>query len=151
MIDAKTLQDVSIFSDLSPEQLTNVAKAGSQRIVAEGELVFEKGSKSNEVFVLIEGRVQITIELSRSTEQAPVHTVLPGRIFGEFELVSDIERTANARAIKDSIFFILERDAFEQLAEKDPDLGYRVLRQLTKVLVGRIIKTTHELRASLMF
>ena len=103
------------------------------------------------MYVLLEGRIQISVKMSRDTEQAPVHTVVPGSVFGEFALVSDSLRSATAVATQDSSCFVFTREAFEQLSERDPHLGYRMTRNLAEILVGRIVKTTRDLRASLMF
>jgi len=151
MADIAGLKQVPLFEGLSDEQLEAIAARGEQRSLAEGDLVFEEGSEGHEMFVLLDGRVQITIEMSRASEQAPVHTVVEGHVFGEFALLTGIERSATARALKDSTCFVLSREGFEALAAQDPHFGYQVLKRLTEVLVGRMVKTTRELRASLMF
>lgn len=151
MIDIRVLREIPLFADLTDDQLGAVAARGEERAVANGETVFEQHSDDDELFVLLEGRVQISIEMNRPTEQAPVHTVTEGKVFGEFALLAGMKRSATARTVKDSRFFVLNRASFEALAEQDPLLGYRMLRQLTGVLVGRIVKTTQELRSSLLF
>ena len=151
MLDSRILKEVPLFKDLSDEQLAAIVASGSKRELAEGELVFAERTDGDEMFILLEGRVQITIEMSRESEQAPVHTVTEGKVFGEFALLAGMKRSATARTIKDCRFFVLNRTDFQALAEEDPKLGYTVLRQLTEVLVGRIVKTTQELRSSLMF
>ena len=77
--------------------------------------------------------------------------MVPGRVFGEFALLAGAERSATARASKDATCFVLSRGDFRALAEADPELGYRVLDELSQILVGRIVKTTQELRSSLLF
>lgn len=145
------IKKTQIFSKLDDEQLKAIGAHGEERKIKEGELVFEEGKPGEAVYLLVDGRVQITIEMSHATEQAPVHTVVPGRVFGEFALVGNHDRSATARATKDCTIFRLSREAFLELAEEDPRLGYAVLWELSQVLVGRLIKTTRELRASLMF
>jgi CRP-like cAMP-binding protein len=145
------LRQASIFAKLTDDQLGKIAAGGEERRIEDGDLVFREGDSGHEAYVVVEGRVQITMEMDRSTEQTPVHTVAPGDLFGEFALVSDHERSASARAIKDTVLFTFSRGAFEKLCEEDPKLGYSVLYELSQILVGRLIKTTRELRASLMF
>lgn len=151
MTEAEVLKPVPLLEGLSEVQLEAIAARGEEREVVAGAVVFEEGSDGHELFLLLEGKVQITIEMRRADEQVPVHTVVPGHVFGEFALLAGMERSATARAMQDSRFFVLSRRAFEELAEQDPLLGFCVLRHLTEVLVGRIVKTTHELRLSLMF
>jgi CRP/FNR family transcriptional regulator, cyclic AMP receptor protein len=151
MANIDILKKASLLAGLTDGQLKSLDSCGETRKLAQDEVVFEEGALGDEVFVLLDGRVQITMEMSRKTEQAPVHTVLPGSVFGEFALATSAKRSATAVGLKDSSVFVISRDAFEQLAAKDPALGYRVMQNLSEILVGRIIKTTRELRASLMF
>jgi CRP-like cAMP-binding protein len=151
MSDVKLLAPISLFAGLTEAQLEEIAGAGEHHTFAEGHQIFHEGDEGNEMYVLLEGRVQITVEMSHASEQAPVHTVTPGSVFGEFAIVTGSERSATAVATKDATCFVLPRNTFEQLAEQDPHLGYRVTRNLAEILCGRIIKTTRELRASLMF
>lgn len=151
MPDIEILKQAEIFTGLGEDQLQKIARAGEKKKVADGELVFREGERGHEVYIVLDGRIQITVEMSLPTEQAPVHTVTEGKVFGEFALVSDHERSASARAIKDTEVFAFSRESFLKLADEDPHLGYKVLHELGQILVGRLIKTTKELRSSLMF
>ncbi len=151
MTKPELIRKATIFQGLSDEQIARVQNHGEYRSAAEGDTIFAEGSAGQSLFVLLEGRVQISVKMSRDSEQAPVHTVIPGDVFGEFALVADHERSALARATQESRYFALKREAFRELAEEDPRLGYVVLRDMGEILVERIIKTTHELRESLMF
>lgn len=151
MANIDILSKAALLAGLSRAQLESLEACGETRGLAQDEVVFEEGALGDEIFLLLDGRVQITVEMSRKTEQAPVHTVLPGSIFGEFALAASAKRSATAIGLKDCSFFVFTRDAFHELAAKDPALGYRVMQNLSEILVGRIIKTTRELRASLMF
>jgi len=151
MANIDILKKTTLFAGLSGAQLMALESGGETRLLARDAVVFEEGTPGDEVFVLLDGRVQITVEMSRKTEQAPVHTVLPGSVFGEFALATTADRSATAIALKDCSFFVFSRGTFQQLAAEDPSLGYRVMQNLGEILVGRITKTTRELRASLMF
>ncbi len=151
MANIDILKKASLLVGFTDTQLKSLESCGETRDLAQDEVVFEEGAPGDEIFVLLDGRVQITMEMSRKTEQAPVHTVLPGSVFGEFALAESAKRSATAVTLQDCTFFVITRDAFRQLATKDPALGYLVMQNLSEILVGRIIKTTRELRASLMF
>ncbi|MFH2009946.1 MAG: cyclic nucleotide-binding domain-containing protein [bacterium] len=151
MSEFKLLENTTLFAGLDKAQLERLQGIGQRHTYRDGDVIFEEGDSGHDVYVLLEGRIQITVKMSRDTEQAPVHTIVPGSVFGEFALVSDSERSATAQATKDSTCFVFTRESFEQLSEQDPHLGYRVTRNLAEILVGRIVKTTRDLRASLMF
>jgi len=151
MKEHELIADATIFRGLDDGQLRRIAERGTLRGFSEGEVVVEEGTPGESIFVLVEGRLQVTMELDRPSENVPVNLLAPGDVLGEFALVSDHQRSATARAIRDSRLFELETEAFRELAGEDPLLGYRVLDNTGRILVGRLIKTTRELRASLMF
>ena len=151
MSDIDILKNASLFQGLDDNQIKKIAERGERRKVADGDVVFEEGEEGHEVFVVLGGRVQITVQMGHKAEQAPVHTIVEGKVFGEFSLCSDEKRTATARAMKDTVLFVFNRDEFVKWAEEDPRFGYMVMKNLSQILVGRIKKTTGELRSSLMF
>lgn len=146
-----SLAEASLLRGLTTAEVAHLESCGEMRGYRDGETIFVQGSPGDEVFILMGGRVMITVAMELASQQAPVHTVVPGKVFGEFALVADHERSASAVAVKDSVCFVLSRQAFHRLAGTDPHLGYVVLRDLGEILVGRIIKTTQELRASLLY
>ena len=145
------LKSSSIFEGLTDKQLKSIVEAGDEKKIKDGTQIFHEGDAGHECYLLIDGRVQISVQMGNSTEQAPVHTVIPGSIFGEFSLVSDGARSATAHTSEECTCFVFTREQFEAVAEKDPQLGFQVTRNLAEILVGRITKTTRELRSSLMF
>jgi CRP-like cAMP-binding protein len=151
MTKPENLRIACLFANLDDDPLAKVSARGERRDVSQGEVIFKEGSAGDDIFLLLEGRVQCTVAMAHKSEQAPVHTVVAGDIFGEFSLIAEHPRSATAVAIQDSVYFTLTRKAFRDLADQNPRLGYVVLRDLGEILIDRIIKTTQELRASLLF
>lgn len=151
MTDLDRLRSCTLFEGLSEPQLDRILTEAERRSAVEGEPFFAEGDGGREVYVLLEGRVQISVRMSCESEQVPVHTVVPGHVFGEFALVADHQRSATALASQPASCVVFSREQLEALAEEDPRLGYLVLRNLGRIVVERLIKTTQELRASLMF
>lgn len=80
-----------------------------------------------------------------------IHTILPGKLFGEFAFIDGEPRSASAVAIKPSTVFKIPRAALYNAFEEDKAMGYIVMRNLSRILARRIRQTAHELRASLMW
>jgi CRP-like cAMP-binding protein len=149
MPDAKLPAGAPLFAGLDPEQLAALETLGEERRYVEGDTIFQEGKAGTHLYCVLDGRVEITLALDAAGEEAPVHTVLPGSIFGEFVLFTGAPRTATARAVRDTRILALPREGLGELFERDPRLGYLLMRNLCGILVGRINKTTKDLRASL--
>lgn len=145
------LENVRLFEGLSPQQLTRIEAAGQMRDYSIGDTIFQEGDEGTHVYCLLEGRVEISLALGDTGDQAPVHTSTPGSVFGEFVLFQSVKRSATARATKQVEILAVDVDALRRFFDEDPQAGYKTMDNLCRILVERISKTTSELRSSLMW
>ena len=145
------LKNVDILADLTKDELDQLVKLARVREFSENTEIFHEGDPGSELFILLEGRVVIEIHLKLQSEKAAVHTVGEGQVFGEVALADGGARSATATAVKRSKLLSIARQDLESLIEKDPRIGYVIMRNFSRTLCSRIRKSTKELRASLMF
>ena len=116
----------------------------------EGQEIFHEASTESDIYLLVEGRVQVNVELGKS-EHATFHTILPGKLFGEFSFIEKQPRSATAIAIKPSKIIQFARDELIQLFEKNNHIGYNIMFNMSRILARRIRQSGHELKSSLMW
>ncbi len=94
-----------------------------------GERIIQRGDTSREVFVLLEGRVDVSIPVAgeRSTRIA---TLAPGALFGEMALLSHAPRSADLVAHGVVRCLRLDADGLEALRETHPDSAWHLLRAI---------------------
>jgi len=99
------------------------------------EVIFDEGEEGQGLFVVLSGRVKITLPVD-------VDTVLielgPGAFFGEVALLDQSVRTAQARAIEDAEIVALFRTEFYSLLETHSGIASRISFQLARVLAARL-------------
>lgn len=139
-----------LFKGLNPDQLKQIAATAVKETFDENQEVFHEKSTESDIYILTEGRVQIVGALGK-TDSATIHTILPGKLFGEFAFIDGEPRSATAVALEKSTVFKLPRLALNSLLEKDSAIGFLVMRNLSRILARRIRQTAHELRSSLMW
>jgi CRP/FNR family transcriptional regulator, cyclic AMP receptor protein len=93
--------------------------------VPKGAIIFRQGDKGNEMFVISEGRVRLTI--GTGGQQKEVAVLGSGEFFGELSLLSDEARTATAEAVEDSTLLAIGRDVFAVLMQDDLDIVFRMM------------------------
>jgi CRP/FNR family cyclic AMP-dependent transcriptional regulator len=93
--------------------------------VPKGSLIFRQGDPGDEMFVISQGRVQLTI----GTEgfEREVGVLGAGDFFGELSLLSDAPRTATAQALEDSTLLAIGRDVFAMMVQDDLDIVFRMM------------------------
>ena len=94
---------------------------------AKGDLVLEEGKKSNRLYVLKSGKVEVvkqTVELTR--------IFIPGSIFGEVSVLLDQTHTANVQAVTESTFYVV--DDAKTFLRSNLDFNYHVSTLLARRL-----------------
>jgi CRP-like cAMP-binding protein len=121
-----SLRRAPLFADLSKDELQQLARVTEDLEVGEGKVLCREGEPAQEFFVIIEGEVEVTRQGRR------LSTLSDGDFFGEIALLEDIPRTATVTAKKPLRFFVLTRQAFWGMVDRNPEVERKVLRALAK-------------------
>ena len=99
------------------------------------KIIFRQGSNSNCAFIIGSGSVEIV----KDTEEGEkvIGILKENEIFGEMGLIDGQPRSASARALEDSVMYIITRDNFDILVQKNP----KALLPILKVLTSRLRET----------
>jgi CRP/FNR family transcriptional regulator, cyclic AMP receptor protein len=125
---ADALARCPFFADLSRNELRELAKVTEDMEVEEGKALTREGASGSEFFVIVDGEVSVTKNGSE------IRTLGPGDFFGEISLLEDRPRTATVTAKTRLRFFVLTRQAFRSLLDRQPELEKKVMRALEERL-----------------
>ena len=108
-----------------------------QRTVLKHNVIFTEGSKGDEAYLLVDGKVEISGAVDGRKK---VFAILqPVSMFGEMALfLDDRGRTATAIALEDSKVVVLNRDDLEGFIEAAPP----AIAAMLNTLVARLKSTT---------
>ena len=97
-----------------------------------GETIFREGDVGTEMFVVHEGRVEISTRVQE--EDRPLAVLEKGDFFGEMALLEDLPRTASAKALTPVRLLQINGSTFDQLLRDNPEVAVRMMRKLSKRL-----------------
>jgi CRP-like cAMP-binding protein len=129
------LKNVILFKDLPMRELRMVDEMLHERRYLADEVIFDEGEEGQGLFVVLQGRIRVF------RSDTPSDTLLefgPGSFFGEVALLDQSVRTAQARAIEDSLIVALFRAEFYSLLETHSSIASRISFQLARVLATRL-------------
>ncbi|HEV3282955.1 MAG TPA: FAD-dependent oxidoreductase [Solirubrobacteraceae bacterium] len=109
------------FPVLSAAQLAEVAAFGHEQAVAAGELLFEAGEASYQMFVILEGEAEV-VRLEGS-EARPIAVYGPGGFVGELNLLTGQRRSVTARATRAGRVLVIEQAEFRRLMSLRPAIA----------------------------
>lgn len=102
--------------------------------LAGGEWLFHQGDPGDGLYFLIRGRLQVWRESSPGHPSELLGEVVPGESVGEVGLLTHAPRSASARAVRDSLLVRVDRDAFDALAGRHPELIMRLAASVAERL-----------------
>lgn len=152
------LKQSDIFYQFTPTQLELVANLCQETKFNSGEIIFQENSSSKELYVIVQGEVDILINktntgaLTNAKTETVVARLRRGQSFGEVALVDEGLRSASARAVqKDTHLLVISRDKIIMLCETYPQLGYRLMYNLAADLAMKIRNTDLRIREQLLY
>lgn len=100
--------------------------ARTTRTVPAGELVFAAGDTAEEMYGVIEGRVELLID------GVTIADLGPDDSFGEMGIVDSSPRSATAVAAEDTTLAVIDRQQFLFLVHETPNFALQVMASLAE-------------------
>ena len=140
----QVLGQVPIFENLTPKELKDLARLTHERFYKANEPVFKKLAPSEGMYVILKGIVEIKDPDSNTT----FATLGSGDFFGELALLDEEPRSAMAVATEASELVGFFRTDLLTLMKRGPELGNKILLNLSRILGERLRRTNLELTKS---
>ena len=140
----QVMGQVPIFENLTPKELKDLARLIHERFYKANEPVFKKLAPSEGMYVILKGIVEIKDPDSNTT----FATLGSGDFFGELALLDEEPRSAMAVATEASELVGFFRTDLLTLMKRGPELGNKILLNLSRVLGERLRRTNLELTKS---
>ena len=114
------IRRIHLFSDLSEDDLRDVAEALSDELYKDGDSIIEQGTLGETFYIVYRGRVKVSRRRDRREEVLAY--LVPQDFFGEEELFSNRPRTASITAMGDAAMLALHRTKMSELLKRAPRL-----------------------------
>lgn len=138
------LRTISLFHGLTSDALALIAEATAEEQYGLGSKIFQHGDVGDKLYIIIEGKVRISREVSGMGEEA-LAVLGVGDAFGEMSLIDESPRSADAVVHERCRLLVLTKDAFDDLLFLYKDLAYEVLWNIVRMLTGRLRETNEKL------
>jgi|CXWL01.1.fsa_nt_gi CRP-like cAMP-binding protein len=97
-----------------------------------GELIFREGDLGTEMFIVQEGRVEISKKVAGDVQKLAIFE--KGDFFGEMSLLEELPRTATAKAMLPSKLIEINGTTFDRMLRSNPEIAVRMMRKLSRRL-----------------
>lgn len=123
----------TLFGGLEPADLAAVGAEVREAKFDGGQLIFSRGDAGNDMYLVAEGRVRLSI-LTGEGRELSFAQVGPEHWFGEIAMLDGAARTADATAVTKVVALTLSKAAYLRAAASRPAVGDAMTRFLCKRL-----------------
>lgn len=137
MVQVDEIKQLEFFNVFSQEQLEELSKITEKRNYEKGALVYQRGYRADHIYVVIKGlislnRIEPGEKIGISFEKRE-----QGELFGTACFMDPQEYTLTAVCMADSEVMVLDTDNLLEICERDPELGYKFLKEVAQIYFER--------------
>jgi CRP/FNR family transcriptional regulator, cyclic AMP receptor protein len=140
MDEREVLRTVPIFSELSDEDISSLARLALRKRYPKDTVVFFENEEGDFFFTILEGRIKVTI-LGDDGREVILSLLGPGDFFGEMALLDNEPRSATAIAVEESELLSLHRNDFQSVLNDNRSITSALIR----VLSARLRRANHQI------
>jgi CRP/FNR family cyclic AMP-dependent transcriptional regulator len=146
IVDLIRLLDVPLFGTMDAADLAAIAPLFHRRNFAPNQLVFSKGDQAEELYILLSGRMKISV-LAPDGRELAFRTAGPGQMVGEIAVLDGGLRTADMTSLDQSAVLVLSKASLARLIAGRPAIS----RDLIRFLCQRLRDTTEQLESIALY
>jgi uncharacterized protein len=135
-------QTIPFFAGLRPAQARIVVLMGEVKRFAPGETIVRRGDVGDEMYVLIQGAVDVYAGSSRERGWLTRHG--RGEVFGEMGLIRHLERSADVVAAEPVEVLAVDERFLERIQRRYPRIASKVFLNLTRIVSDRLDRITKQ-------
>lgn len=139
MISPETLRRFSLFAGIDPAAFKDLAMAGDEVNLKEGDWLFKEGEDADALYLILSGEVELKINLDeKGARQADLSTLVEGDVTGWSALLEPCAYTLNAVAAADTRVVKLDAAQLRELMDRNTNVGYVLMGRLAQALADRL-------------
>ncbi len=134
------LRTITIFSDLTDEEIAIFLQWLGSRTIEKGEVLFHEGDPGDELFLVTSGKVAISVKL-QDGQDLEISEISAGNFFGEMSIFDNSPRSATCYTKEESELLGLRAEDFFTLMTTHPSITTKIMYRMLRIIVERLQNT----------
>lgn len=131
----------------TPDQAEALSRLAKKTRFQAGQVIFRQRETADGFYLIETGQVRLEFELSREKKEAvPIQIIGPGELLGVSWLFQPYKWEFSAIASGEVNAKFFPAAAVREQCGHDPELGYKLIEEIARVLTRRLQATRHKLR-----
>lgn len=129
----EALSTSKLAVELNDDERRTLARAMILRDLKHGDVLIREGSADDHLYVVASGVLGV-IKAAGTDNELTINTIRPGDVVGELSFLDGATRYASLVAMSSTRVLGLSRGDLEGLLDQNPQLVYRVMRAIVRVV-----------------
>lgn len=141
MVTVELLRRYPLFARQSYYMLDEIAMISEEVEVKKGEWLFHEDEEATKFYLILEGKVALTMYLFIKGEGQQLQTTSPlekAEIVGWSALVKPYKYTMGAIAEENSRILAIDAKSLRELMDDNPEYGYHLIKNVAEVISERL-------------
>jgi len=134
----EVLKSSFLFETFDDRIINMFVEESEIRNYSADEIIFVEMTEGDEIFLVVDGEVTVEFALANEDQQFEIGTLQRGEIIGEVAFFENGQRSATVTAKKDTTMLVWKNVTWQQICEKDYEVGYRLVTNMAKILCQRL-------------
>ncbi len=135
------IRNVSVFSDLDDAELATVFSLMRELSLATGETLFREGDSGREMFVILEGKICVSVATKDGGELC-LAEIGEGAFIGEMSLIEDLPRSATCKGVVPTTLLGLNAEGLRVLMDDHSAVASKILHRMLTTTTSRLTNTS---------
>jgi uncharacterized membrane protein len=131
IINPALLRQIPLFHLLDDTEAHALAEQLDEQRYWAGQMIFSQGDTGGTMYVLQSGKVEIFIK-DKNKEHVTLSYIEPGELFGELSLLDNQPRAACAKALEETLLYVIDQHDLNTLVEAHPHAALDMMSMLTR-------------------
>ncbi|MEP6894316.1 MAG: cyclic nucleotide-binding domain-containing protein, partial [Chloroflexota bacterium] len=99
-----------------------------------GEPMLWRGEKNSDIFILVEGLLEILLDEEGKIKEKHIGVIKPGSLFGEYSFITNEAASATVRAVRPSKCYVFKGDDLKPMTYRHPAVLVQIAASLADKL-----------------
>lgn len=126
------LRDVSLFANLSPDDLKQIAEIAREGWYQDGDVIFREGDVGQELFIIVAGAMRVVKNVDGADKVLALRVA--GDFVGEMAIIDASPRFATVSVVGETRTLMIDDEAFKSVLRDRPEVPLAVMRVLSQRL-----------------
>jgi len=137
MVKVSDFSKFDMFSVFSDDQLAELSKITEKKSFKKGAQIYQEGDRANQIYLVTKGLVSMNKIAPGEKVGISFEKRERGDLFGTACFMKPQEYTLNALSMQPTEVMSIDGDKLFELFQKDPDLGYKFMKEVAKIYFER--------------